>query len=280
MGLLGSAQRREQFVAMTSGTAWSTAATRRAWGVAGVWGLAWFVAGSLLLVAFMIYASTVQGGAEHLRATGVRTTAVALADPPESLRCGQVPVPIRYAVAGVTHTEQLFIDGCGPAVQAGDEFTIYVDAATPSRFVADFSENESPIAVLAAIGALLAGLFLVASAAVRAYRLLRVLPTLRSGSWTQQSCRIVSVPGKLVRSNRIVALGNQGEAVLIKLPFTAGDNASFRPGGSVTIFAACGHSGHWALSKDVSTRPVAGKEVDGARLRARALERLGDPIVR
>lgn len=258
---------------MTSESAWSAAATRRAWRVAGVWGLIWLVAGSSLLVAFMIYASVVQGGATHLRATGIRTTAVAIADPPESLRCGQVPVPIRYAVAGVTHTEQLFIDGCGPTVQAGDQFTIYVDAARPSRFVTDFSENESPVAVVAAIGALLGGLLLVASSAVRALRLLRVLSTLRSGGWKQQTCRIVSVPGKVVQSHLIVAMGNPGEAVLIKL---AGSGAGLRPSDSMPMVVARGHSGHWALARDIGARPVAGKELDNEKMRARALGKLSN----
>jgi hypothetical protein len=184
-----------------------------------------------------------------------------------------VPVPIRYSVAGVTHTEQLFIDGCGPAVQAGDKFTIHVDAATPSRFVTDFSENESPIAVLAAIGALLGGLFLVASSAVRAWRLLRVRSALRSGRWTQQTCRIVSVPSMLAQSHLVVAMENPGETVLIKL---AGGGAGLRPSDSMPMVVARGRSGQWALAKDVGARPVAGKELAGAKMRACALGKLGN----
>ena len=262
---------------MTADVAWSVAVTRRAWLRSAGWGLLWLVAGVLLLVAFLMYVSTTVDEAARLRSSGVGVNAVAVADSPESLRCGQVAVPIRFTFAGRTRSEQLVVNGCSRPVRAGDTITIYVDPSAPDRFVSHDSTNEKPLAVLAAVVALLAGLTFVVSATVRAWRLSRSRESLRRSGWIQATVRVISLPGKIARSHRILVLEDREAPVLVKLPFILGDNARSPPGRTRRVVMARGHEGWWAIASEIGSRPIAAEELHSDTLRSRTFQALTEP---
>lgn len=110
-------------------SAWSRTETRHAWRRAAAWGLGWLVVGLTFLTVFVLFADTSESAAQRLRDTGIKISATALADSPVALRCGQVPVPIRFEVDGIEHSDQLYVDGCGGQLIKGEQVPLYVDPA-------------------------------------------------------------------------------------------------------------------------------------------------------
>ncbi|MDX6228183.1 MAG: hypothetical protein QOI76_1573 [Frankiales bacterium] len=186
--------------------AWSLPETRAGWNRSARWATVWLVAGLLLLAGFSVYATQVADHSAALKATGAKVTATVLEDPPESLRCLQVGVPVRFALDGVERTETLSVEGCGSGLRQDQQITVFVDRADPSNLVSDGSDNEGALAVLAACVALIGGLVLAVAAALRIVELARTRVALRAGPWVQRPARGVNVPRKGLDRILILAL--------------------------------------------------------------------------
>jgi hypothetical protein len=149
-----------------------------------------------LLAGFGAYATQVADRSAALKATGAKVTATVLEDPPESLRCLQIGVPVRFTLAGVQRAETLSVNGCGSGLRQGEQITVYVDRANPSNLVSDSSDNEGGLAVLVACVALIGGLALAVAAVLRIVGLARTRMALRASPWVQRPARAVNVPRK------------------------------------------------------------------------------------
>lgn len=165
--------------------AWEDAPTRRAWKRAAAWGGAWLIAGAGLLFASGEYANGVIDGSDDLKANGIRVTATVLADQAASRLCGQVEVPVAFALEGAEHEGTLSIGGCDERLANGEEITLYVDPADPARLVSEASDDEDHLAVWLASAALVAGVALLACAVVRGFRLQKIRRTLRRAPWRE-----------------------------------------------------------------------------------------------
>jgi len=124
------------------------------------------------LAGFIVYANRLQDHAEWLVSHGERTSGTVLADPPSALRCGQVPVPVRFRVAGTGQVHEYFVDGCsGNGLHNGDRVTVHFDPDDPGDFTVNGRASEKPLPTLAAIVGLVVGAFFTGAAAIRAWRL-------------------------------------------------------------------------------------------------------------
>jgi hypothetical protein len=190
----------------TEPVAWECARTRHRWSRTRFVGRIWLSVGVVCLVGFVIYAAQLADRRDELVAIGIRTTGTVLEDPPPALRCGQVPVDVRFEVAGASQVHTLYVGGCGgDGLSRGDTVTVYYDRSDPSNFVADESENEEPLAILAASVGLVGGVFLVSSWAVRARGLHRIRQTLGSSQWTEHQVDIDHAPERWVRGRLFVS---------------------------------------------------------------------------
>jgi hypothetical protein len=167
----------------------------------------WAVLGLACLVAFVIYTARDAGRREALLANGVRTTGTILQDPPDSLRCGQVPVDVRFDVDGAPEVHTLYVGGCGgDGLSKGNQVTVWYDPSHPADFVTSRSDNERPLGLVVAVVAFVAGSFLMVAAGIRGRRLGVVRRVLRSSSWRVRPVRIASVAEVWTRGRLAVLL--------------------------------------------------------------------------
>src|SRR5436309_1281987 len=76
--------------------AWLDPATRRSWRRDRRVGRVWLVITVVALSMFFVIVIRQSNHVDWLKAHGTRVQGVVLSDPPQALRCGQVPVPIRF----------------------------------------------------------------------------------------------------------------------------------------------------------------------------------------
>src|ERR1700704_425404 len=101
----------------------------------------------------MVYVTRSSNHTDWLRAHGVRASGTVLQNPPQSLRCGQVPVPIAIDVAGgVQEVEPYFVDGWGGGgLSQRDRVTVWYNPHDVADFIVNGKPNEHPLPTLLAV---------------------------------------------------------------------------------------------------------------------------------
>ncbi len=171
--------------------AWADQRTVLSWRRDRHVGRVWLVIGFTCLVASGAYVSRTENHASWLRNNGVRTTGTVLSDPPDSLRCNQVAVPIRFFISGKAAVHNYFVNGCsGNGLRKGDAVEVMYDPAKPNDFVVNGRANEQPIGTFLSIYGLVAGAFFLVGACVRARRLHVVRGVLQRRTWQDQQVSV------------------------------------------------------------------------------------------
>jgi hypothetical protein len=157
---------------MSAAPAWDDETTRVAWYRARRIGRVWLVLALLAFVGATAYANRVHDESDELGANGVSAQGVVLADPPIALRCGLVPVPIRFPVDGRPRIFDFHVRGCGGSgLSKGDRVSVRYDRSDPSRFTVEGTVDENPWWNLVALVALVLAVFFAGGWAIRARRL-------------------------------------------------------------------------------------------------------------
>lgn len=124
--------------------AWSDLATQDEFKRSRRVGRVWLVIAVVLFSGFSVYATRLQDHADALVAHGVRTRGVVLEDPPEAIRCGQVPVPVAFDVDGQYQVHTYYVDGCGSGgLSKNKRVAVSYDRADPNDFVVNGNQTRS-----------------------------------------------------------------------------------------------------------------------------------------
>lgn len=180
--------------------AWSDLATQDEFKRSRRVGRVWLVIAVVLFSGFSVYATRLQDHADALVAHGVRTRGVVLEDPPEAIRCGQVPVPVAFDVDGQYQVHTYYVDGCGSGgLSKNKRVAVSYDRADPNDFVVNGNPNEKPLPTLLAIVALVASGLLSGGWAIRARRLHVLRRTLHQTPWADTPVRIAPINSRLTK---------------------------------------------------------------------------------
>jgi hypothetical protein len=226
---------------------WADEQTVRAWRRVRRVGRIWLLIGVACLVAAVGYIDLSSGHADALVAHGVKTTGVVLAEPPQALRCGQVPVPVRFLANGQPEVHTFFVDGCsGGGLSEGERVTVWYERDNPGDFVVNGEPNEAPLPTLLAIVGLVAGSFFTGGFAIRARRLHVLRTVLRRHDWSTRSAHVASYPSPWIRGRRAVRLLDDEQApILVTSPRAGNEPAS---GSRVEVRVAGIGEGPYALA--------------------------------
>lgn len=222
----------------------------------------WLLLGIALLAVFLVIVTRQQDHADWLVSHGAQTRGVVLEDPPQAIRCGQVPVPIRFN-DGV-HT--FFVDGCGGGgLSEGDLVRVSYNPGKPDDFTVNGNPNERPLPTFAAIVSLVVGAILVIGAFVLGRRLYRLRRILREHAWQPVTATVARYPSGWTRGRWVVRLGDASSELLTQ---SNGLRDLLRDDGAVEF---AGDPDGPAVVRDVEVnRLVLAEQPRSRRSRARA----------
>jgi hypothetical protein len=216
-----SASSRAEFIgvdqapAEASPRAWDDPATIASWRRTRRMGRVWLAIGVVAFVAAMVAITRTADLRDRLIDSGVETTGIVLADPADTLRCGQVPVPIRFRAAGRTRVHDFFVSGCGgDGLARGDRVSVVYDPDDPSDFVVDGEANERPLPLLLQLTGLLAGTGLICGWAIRGRRLHRLRSLLTRHAWREHTADVAPLRTHWTTGRSVVALLDEPVLVL------------------------------------------------------------------
>jgi hypothetical protein len=229
--------------------AWAEEATRHSWKRSRRVYIAWFALGLAALTGFAIYAGNLQDRSDELVANGVHVTGRVLADPEETLRCGQVPVPIRFPVGGDEVTYPFYVDGCGgDGLRKGQSVEVSYSQSDPTDFTVNGRVSEGPLANLVAVVGLVAGAFLVGGACIRAVRSRRTRRALEETPWQERPVRVREHRSSWTRDRKVIAVMDQDpHPVVVTQPngrIPLGDGAASTAGAGPDTYVFRDEVGH------------------------------------
>jgi hypothetical protein len=245
--------------------AWDNPGTRKRWGRFRLVGLVQLAVGLACLLAFGYQIDRLAANRADLVQHGIEVTGVVLASPPQALRCGPVPVPVRYPVQGRSETHTLYVDGCGSGLSEGDRLTIFYDPTNPSRFITSDQDNEQPLSELLSIISLVGSVFFCPYGLNRLVNARRLRRTLRAGHWVSESATVAPLRRFGIRGYAIRVGGDRGSEDLL-----ASSSASRVLAGHVSdLYIAADREDEYAVSRFPAGPVARAHRPKGERARER-----------
>jgi hypothetical protein len=179
----------------------------------------WAAIGTAGLVTFFAIVLVQGAQKDELLENGVWTTGIVVEDPAENLRCGQVPVPIRFSDGEVVRTEPFFVSGCGGGgLRKGQTVDVVYDPGSPATFLVDTRPSDEPIPTMAAVVGLVGGGFFAGGALIRGRRLRRMRKVLEAYPWRECQVEISDLVSPWVRYAMVVGpVGDDVRPVMVAM---------------------------------------------------------------